>query len=247
MKQRTTKKNKKPQDLGIVQIVGRKTALCIAGFLLSGIATSLLTGMFDAWAIALKNASTGFLRKFADTYVIRAAGTELTDGASALALSAFILFGFGLWMFVKFFEVEQNRIDRELADLTKTDKQTQTNDLQPLLHELENQHKQRIAKLVASSAKGNKELRWLRWLCRVTLVLMCYGLSLQEVSYALVKAYRGKVVRARPFMTDLETYQLNRQWVMMKSWKDYRTIMHKLSEYEQRSDSSELEKQTIAE
>ena len=238
MKMKSAKKYTKPQDSGFAQVIGRKTAIWIACFILSGIATSLFTGMFDAWAVALKNASKGFLRKLADTYVIRAASTELTDDASGLALSASILLGSAFWMFVRFLEFAQKQTEQELADLKKHDAQMRDDDLKPLLHNLENQQKRRISELEEKSAKGKKDVKWFKWFCRIMLILMCYGLSLQAVSYALVKSYRQGVVKIRPFISDTEYYQLNRSWVMMKSRKDYRAIWRQIDEYEKRAAQS---------
>ena len=248
MKKKNTKRSKNPQEPFSVQVLGRKTAIGIGFFILSGIATSLFSGVFNAWAIAIKNASKGFFRKFADTFVIRAADTELTDEAAGLALAIFILMGYGLWMFVKFLESELNQVDQEIASLKKVKNEKTGNDnLRPLIQKLEAEQTKRVSELTARSAKDRKALRWIKWICRVSLVLLCYSLLLQEVAYALVKTYRRDVVRIRPFVSDLEVQRLNRQWVMMRSFRDYWAIKDKLSEYEKRSDFTEVEKSATVE
>lgn len=150
--------------------------------------------------------------------------------------------GYGLWMFVKFLETELNQVDREIASLKKfKDEKTGNDTLRPLIHKLEEEQTMRFSELTARSAKDRKSLRWIKWICRVSLVLLCYSLLLQEVAYALVKAYRRDVVRIRPFVSDLEVQRLNRRWVMMRSFRDYWAIKDTLSEYEKRSDSTALE------
>jgi hypothetical protein len=177
------------------------------------------------------------LRKFADTYVIRAAGTELTDGVASISILLFILFWAGIWLFVKVLETEQGRIEKEIEKLDQNKDNDNKSDLNSMIKELEALRNQQVLEPKNNAAKGKKDLKWIKRLFVVCAVIACHGMSLQEVAYDLVKIYRHDILRVRPFITDSELHQLNRQWVMMKSRRDYKAIKAKIAEYEKRAET----------
>lgn len=237
MSKRKTRQNKGIQSSFLNQIKGPRTFLWALGFIFTGVATSLFTSIFDTWAIAIKNASKGFLRKYVDTYVIRAAGTELTDGVPSISLLLFILFWVGIWIFVKSLETEQHRIEKELGKLDRDVDNDKKSNVNFMIKESENLCRQQLLELKQNFGRTKKELKWIKWLYSILAVFSFYAWTLQKVSYDLVKIYRHDIIRVRPFMTDSEFHQLNRQWVMMKSRRDYKTIKAIISEYEKRTEA----------
>ncbi len=237
MEKNSASKTKVTENTFLKQIFGSRAILWVLGFIITGVDTSLCTSIFDTWAIAIKNASKGFLRKFADTYVIRAAGTELTDGVASISILLFILFWAGIWLFVKVLETEQGRIEKEIEKLDQNKDNDNKSDLNSMIKELEALRNQQVLELKNNAAKGKKDLKWIKRLFVVCAVIACHGMSLQEVAYDLVKIYRHDILRVRPFITDSELHQLNRQWVMMKSRRDYKAIKAKIAEYEKRAET----------
>ncbi len=247
MGKKTANKTKVPENTILKQMFGSRAILWVLGFVISGVATSLCTGIFDTWAIAIRNASKGFLRKFADTYFIRAAGTELTDGISSISILLFILFWVGIWFFVKVLETEQSRIEKELDKIDRAEDFEKKTDVNSLAKELQNLRKKQLLELKHTSATGKRDIKWIKWLFIVLALFSLYSMSLQEVAYDLVKIYRRDITRVRPFITESELHQLNRQWVMMKSRSDYKAIKAVIAEYEKRAEADKKPETQVTE
>lgn len=209
----------------------------VAGFVFLGIATQLFGGIFSAWAIAIKNASKGFLHKFADTYFIQAATTELTDSASSFSLIVGIMALSGLWFLLKAVKLHIDQTEKDIAEISDYKPASSLSDMVDHLSKQTEERKQRAWSL---KKEIDNERKWLKTTKVLFWILVCfdvYAISGDTVAYALVKGYRQDVVKIRPFISDSEYHHLNRQWVLMKSREDYRAIQKQIAEYKKRGES----------
>ena len=211
--------------------------LKILSFVIAGVATSLFTDIFKTWAIAIKNASSGFFHKFADTYVISAASAELSDGAFGLSSIFGILFLFAIWFFLKAISMDIEQSSQEILDISDYGNALENQDVAKLTAKLIETDKARISKLKRKIQDNRFFLRVARILFWFMAISSVYGITRNEVSYALLKGFRRDVVRVRPYISDPEYYILNRQWVMMKSCEDYKAITEIIAEYEKRAET----------
>ena len=216
----------------------RSLAIWVGGVFVAGWITNLCSGFYDAWNIAVKNASKGFGELFIDTYYVSASTTELTDNASGIVMMYAFLFAVGFWFFIKFLDSEHRRLSGELDSLPRKDANSGKGNAMSDLSDLEKEAGRRLKNLKERAARLKKELRGTKWLFWITVVFMFYGLSLREIAYDLVKSFRHSVVEVRPFITDEEFHRLNRSWVLMKSRDDYRAIQKQIAEYKKRGESN---------
>ena len=77
-------------------------------------------------------------------------------------------------------------------------------------------------------------------------VIGVYVITLSLISYGLLKQGRLNIIRVRPFISELEYHQLNRQWVMMKSKADYLAFKQQIEEYNQRAEMDEADGESRA-
>lgn len=131
----------------------------VAGFVFLGIATQLFGGIFSVWAIAIKNASRGFLQKFADTYFIRAATTELTDNASTFTATVGILALGGLWFILKVVKIHIDQTEKDIAEILNY---KQTSSLSETVDNLSKQTEERKQKARGFKKEIDDERRLLK-------------------------------------------------------------------------------------
>ena len=211
--------------------------LKILSFVIAGVATSLFTDIFKTWAISIKSASSGIFHKFADTYVISAASAELSDGVSGLSSIFGILFLFVIWFLLKATSIDIEQSSQEILEISDYGNALENQDVAKLTAKLIEKDKTRISKLKRKIQDNRVFLRVTRVIFWFMVISTVYGITRNEVSYALLKGFRRDVVRVRPYITDTEYYFLNRQWVMMKSCEDYKAITETIAEYEKRAEA----------
>lgn len=212
-------------------ISARPLIKTFVSFMALGVATNLFGGLFNLWGIAIRNASKGFLRKLCDTYIIRAATTELSDSASGFVMVVSFALLFFLWLFEKFLVLVFNQRKADFVKITSSDSSGQMSHKRENADELMAKY---ISKMKKQIDKDKRELIIWKWLFRLICIFVLYTLSLYEISYALVKGHRQDMIKVRPFITDAEFYMVEREWVMMKSLDDYKALYRKISEFEGR-------------
>ena len=127
----------------IVQWLSEKPLIKgMISFIVLSVATNLFSGLFNLWSIAIKNASKGIFRKFCDTYIIRAATTELEDNASGFIMVVSFAFLFFLWLFDKFLAVVYNQREADFRRITSKDSSRKLNNQKDNPHQATGGHLQ---------------------------------------------------------------------------------------------------------
>lgn len=209
----------------------------IAVFFITGISNALFGSFFATCAVVLKNTSSGFWSKFVNHYFSHTASTELTDGEFILVMMIYWGLIWTTWMLGSYLLQSAKKLANEMECVSRQ-KENQEDENNSSDQEIS---QERLAELESRVKRHNRAAKWKGWCVRLISIVLLYGMSLDFFAYGLVKGLRQDIIRIRPFITDNEFHQLNRQWVMMKSGHDYLHIRRQIEEYEKRGEDNDTD------
>lgn len=232
----------------------RKGLIGIVMLFLCGIFNSFFSGFYDSCSIVIGNASVGFFRKFVDLYYVASARADLTDGSNEIILLVYFFLIATMWILrdvYKWISVDKfKRFLQEAVDIgTAIDsmgKESKREEKEVYsVSELRKKNRKLQDLCEKDVIKYTKQHRRMTWGILAMTVLFIFILSLTRFAHDTLKDYKHSVTAIRPYITDLEYYMLNRQWVLMKSKADYQNIVKMIAEYAKRAEASAEQSNTL--
>ncbi len=211
--------------------------------IITGVANAIFGNLFYICGIAIKGSSRSLLQKFFDVYYISASRFEVADmGIFPWMMSCELCFFIALYgcrrANDRIGDLEQYLEETKLMEMKISENdggKGSTNE-----HVNKREIKERITKLRNTITKHLSRAKIIKWiiliLATVSMSTLIFDCTLTLSSYSKVKLFHKSVTSVRPFISENEFYNLNRQWVMMKSCRDYKAIKAKIAEYEKRAD-----------